>query len=93
MFSILTQAVNLRERRERERRQEEENNRTDIMNHLQGELLSENMQRGTRVRRDCYKGMTPEQIREFTNWQRQQADEKMVNSTRKADRRLLFLSD
>ncbi|MCJ8734435.1 hypothetical protein PDJAM_G00235340 [Pangasius djambal] len=69
-------AVELRERRERERCQEEENNRTDILNHLQGELLSENTQRSARVRRDCYKGMTPEQIREFTNCQRQQAEEK-----------------
>ncbi|KAB5571595.1 hypothetical protein PHYPO_G00226830 [Pangasianodon hypophthalmus] len=57
-------AVELREQRERERRQVEENNRTDILNHLQGELLSESVQRSARVRRDCYKGMTPEQIRE-----------------------------
>ncbi|XP_060782730.1 RIB43A-like with coiled-coils protein 2 [Neoarius graeffei] len=69
-------AVKLQERKERERRQEEENNRTDILNHLQGELLSENTQRSARVRRDCYKGMTPEQIREFTICQQQQAEEK-----------------
>ncbi|KAK3564793.1 hypothetical protein QTP86_027821 [Hemibagrus guttatus] len=69
-------AVGSREQRERERRQEEENNQADILNQLQGDLLSENPQRSTRARRDCYKGMTPEQIREYTECQRQQAQEK-----------------
>lgn len=76
---LVRQAVELRERREREHRQEEENNQTDILNHLQGELLSGNTQQSARARRDCYKGMTPEQIREFTDCQRQQAEEKRVN--------------
>ncbi|TSS60397.1 RIB43A-like with coiled-coils protein 2 [Bagarius yarrelli] len=68
-------AVKMRERKERERRQEEENNQTDILNHLQGTLLSDNPQ-SSGARRDCYRGMTPEQIREFTEYQRQQAEEK-----------------
>lgn len=92
VFRSFTQAVKLQEWKERERRQEEENNRTDILNHLQGELLSENTQRSARVHRDCYKGMTPEQIREFTICQQQQAEEK-VNSTHTPDRRLLSLKD
>lgn len=83
----------MQERRERERCQDEENNRTEILNHLQGELLSENTQRSARVCRDCYKGMTPEQIREFTICQQQQAEEKRVNSTHTPDLRLLFLKD
>ncbi|XP_053487401.1 RIB43A-like with coiled-coils protein 2 isoform X2 [Ictalurus furcatus] len=69
-------ADKLRAQREREHWKEEENNQSDNLNHLQGELLSESIQQSARVHRDCYKGITPEQIREFTNCQRQQAEEK-----------------
>lgn len=84
---IFTQAVEWQERREREHRQEEENNQTEILNHLQGKLLNEN----ARERRECYKGMASEQIREFANCQQQQAEEKRVNST--PDRCLLIPND
>lgn len=93
MFWIFTQADKLRAQREREHCKEEENNQGDNLNHLQGELLSESIQQSARVHRDCYKGITPEQIREFTNCQRQQAEEKRVSSTHRPDGHLLFLND
>ncbi|XP_076878236.1 RIB43A-like with coiled-coils protein 2 [Brachyhypopomus gauderio] len=69
-------------RRERERQEEEENNRTDIQNQLQGALLSESKERSVRVpglpitRRDCYRGMTTEQLQHIAHCQRQQAEER-----------------
>ncbi|XP_060741326.1 RIB43A-like with coiled-coils protein 2 [Tachysurus vachellii] len=69
-------AAESQERRERERHQEEENNQTDILNQLQGDLLDETLEPYTRARKDCYKGMTLEQAREYTMCQREQAAEK-----------------
>lgn len=91
--SIFTQAADSQERRERERRQEEENNQTDILNQLQGDLLDETPEPYTRGRRDCYKGMTLEQYREYTMCQREQAAEKRVSSTHRPEHWLLFLND
>ncbi|XP_062855736.1 RIB43A-like with coiled-coils protein 2 [Trichomycterus rosablanca] len=77
-------AAEKQELREKERLEEEENNRTEILNHLQGELLNEKTQWNTRVpglpqpRRDCYKGMTPEQLRHYTDFQLQQAEQKTL---------------
>ncbi|GAA6070520.1 RIB43A-like with coiled-coils protein 2 [Tachysurus ichikawai] len=86
-------AADSQERRERERRQEEENNQTDILNQLQGDLLDETPEPYTRGRRDCYKGMTLEQYREYTMCQREQAAEKRVSSTHRPEHWLLFLND
>ncbi|XP_017576530.1 RIB43A-like with coiled-coils protein 2 [Pygocentrus nattereri] len=72
-------AAGVMKRRESERHKEEENNQADVLNQLQGELLSESPQRVpglTRVRRDCYKGLTPQQLMHYTNYQQQQAEEK-----------------
>lgn len=78
---VFTQAMELQVQRERERQEEEENNQRDILSHLQGELLSENPPPSARGRREYYKGLTPEQIREFTDCLQQQTEEKRVNST------------
>ncbi|XP_036424034.1 RIB43A-like with coiled-coils protein 2 [Colossoma macropomum] len=72
-------AAEVIKRQENERRKEEENNQADVLNQMQGELLSESPQRVpglTRVRRDCYKGLTPQQLMHYTNYQQQQAEEK-----------------
>lgn len=56
------------------------------MNQLNGDLLTENPAQSasalgpSRLRRDCYKGMTPKELQQYTLGQLQQADEKRVNS-------------
>ncbi|KAI4881272.1 hypothetical protein NFI96_033794 [Prochilodus magdalenae] len=83
-------AAEVSERQERERRETEENNLVDVLNQLQGELLSENPQRvpGLRVRRDCYKGLTPQQLMHYTNYQQQQAEEKKRVRVRQQEEKL-----
>ncbi|XP_072519972.1 RIB43A-like with coiled-coils protein 2 isoform X2 [Salminus brasiliensis] len=77
----LALAAEVSEQRERQRREEEEKNRVDVLNQLQGELLSESTQQSSRVpglprvRRECYKGMTPQQLLHYTSYQRQQAED------------------
>lgn len=78
----LALAAKMSEQRERQRHEEEENNQVDILNQLQGELLSESTEQSSRVpglprqRRDCYKGMTPQQLMHYTNYQKQQAEDR-----------------
>ncbi|XP_066505968.1 RIB43A-like with coiled-coils protein 2 [Hoplias malabaricus] len=78
----LALAAELSQQREKERHEEEKNNQADILNQLQGEVLRESTQRSVgvpgqpRVRRDCYKGMSPQQIKDYTTYQLQQATER-----------------
>ncbi|KAM9471213.1 RIB43A-like with coiled-coils protein 2 [Clarias gariepinus] len=81
-------ADKLREQREQSRHQEEENNQADILNHLHGKLKCKKKPQSARVCRDCYKGMTSEQIREVANCQRQQAEEKKRAQVEQNEERL-----
>ncbi|XP_038842818.1 RIB43A-like with coiled-coils protein 2 isoform X2 [Salvelinus namaycush] len=78
----LTKAAENAEKRWKEWQQQEEDNRTDILNQLQGELLRESQEQGIsvlglpRLRPDSYKGLTDEQLRHIINCQQQQIDEK-----------------
>ncbi|KAM9570861.1 RIB43A-like with coiled-coils protein 2 isoform 3-T5 [Salvelinus alpinus] len=78
----LTKAAENAEKRWKEWQQQEEDNRTDILNQLQGELLRESHEQGIsvpglpRLRPDSYKGLTDEQLRHIINCQQQQIDEK-----------------
>ncbi|XP_007228416.3 RIB43A-like with coiled-coils protein 2 [Astyanax mexicanus] len=78
----LALAAERSEQRERQRREEEENNQVEILNQLQGELLNESIEQSSRVpgrprlRRDCYKGMTPQQLLHYSNYQKQQAEDR-----------------
>ncbi|KAA0724477.1 RIB43A-like with coiled-coils protein 2 [Triplophysa tibetana] len=78
----LSLAAEITQRRLQEHREEEENNRTDIVNQLNGDLLTENPAQSTsvlgpsRLRRDCYKGMSPKELEQYTLGQQQQAEEK-----------------
>ncbi|XP_029614808.1 RIB43A-like with coiled-coils protein 2 isoform X1 [Salmo trutta] len=78
----LTKAAENAEKQWKEWQQQEENSRTDILNQLQGELLSESQEQGIsvlglpRLRPDSYKGHTDEQLRHIINCQQQQIDEK-----------------
>lgn len=55
------------------------------MNHLNGDLLTENPAQSasvlgpSRLRRDCYKGMSPKELEQYTLDQQQQAAEKKVS--------------
>lgn len=55
------------------------------MNQLNGDLLTENPQQSasvlgpSRLRRDCYKGMSPKELQQYTLGQQQQAEEKRVS--------------
>ncbi|XP_030642902.1 RIB43A-like with coiled-coils protein 2 [Chanos chanos] len=69
-------------RRQRERYEEEENKKMDILNHLQGELLSKSQDQSaslrgySRLRSDSYLGLSLQQLQHFTDLQLQQAEEK-----------------
>ncbi|KAL1247446.1 hypothetical protein QQF64_022822 [Cirrhinus molitorella] len=62
--------------------EEEENNQTDILNQLNGDLLMENPEQNisvlgpSRLRRDYYKGMSPKELQEYTQYQLQQAEDR-----------------
>lgn len=78
----LTKATENAEKRWKEWQQQEEDNRTDILNQLQGELLSESQEQGIsvlglpRLSPNSYKGLADEQLQHIINCQQQQIDEK-----------------
>uniref|UniRef100_A0A8C8IKW0 RIB43A-like with coiled-coils protein 2 n=1 Tax=Oncorhynchus tshawytscha TaxID=74940 RepID=A0A8C8IKW0_ONCTS len=78
----LTKAAENAEKRWKEWQQQEEDNRTDILNQLQGELLSESQEQGIsvlglpRLSPDSYKGLADEQLQHIINCQQKQIDEK-----------------
>ncbi|XP_066580646.1 RIB43A-like with coiled-coils protein 2 [Amia ocellicauda] len=79
----LSKAAETAEKRKLEKQQEEEDNRVEILNLLQGDLLSENPDQAIsvlgpqRVRPDHWKGLRPEEIKDITDFQLQQAQEKL----------------
>ncbi|KAL0968522.1 hypothetical protein UPYG_G00267960 [Umbra pygmaea] len=79
-FNMAKAAENA-ERRRRERQQEQEDNRVDILNQLQGELLSESPEQAVsvlglaRLRPDSYKGLMNNQLQHI-HGQQQQIEEK-----------------
>nr|XP_055048784.1 RIB43A-like with coiled-coils protein 2 [Misgurnus anguillicaudatus] len=90
----LALAAEIRQRRLQERREEEENNQTDILNQLNGDLLTENPEQSasvlglSRLRRDCYKGMTPKELQHYTQYQQQQAEEKKRASLQQREKEM-----
>ncbi|KAL0155619.1 hypothetical protein M9458_049882, partial [Cirrhinus mrigala] len=78
----LALASEITHRRLQERDEEEENNQTDILNQLNGDLLMENPEQNisvlglSRLRRDYYKGMSPKELQEYTQYQLQQAEDR-----------------
>ncbi|NP_001230078.1 RIB43A-like with coiled-coils protein 2 [Danio rerio] len=78
----LALAAEITHRRLQEHREEEENNQTEIYNQLNGDLLMENPEQNvsvlglSRLRRDCYKGMSPQELQTYTQYQRQQAEDR-----------------
>ncbi|KTG41828.1 hypothetical protein cypCar_00015133 [Cyprinus carpio] len=75
-------AAEITNRRLQEHHEEEENNQTDILNQLNGDLLMENPEQNmsvlglSRLRRDYYKGMSPEELQQYTQYQLQQAEQR-----------------
>lgn len=82
---VCSQATENAEKRWKEWQQQEEDNRTDILNQLQGELLSESQEQGIsvlglpRLSPNSYKGLADEQLQHIINCQQQQIDEKRVH--------------
>ncbi|XP_051975668.1 RIB43A-like with coiled-coils protein 2 [Xyrauchen texanus] len=78
----LALAAEMTNRRRQERHEEDEDNQTDILNQLNGDLLTENPEQRasvlglSRMRRDLYKGMTPEELQKYTQYRQQQAEER-----------------
>ncbi|XP_026058030.1 RIB43A-like with coiled-coils protein 2 [Carassius auratus] len=76
----LALAAEITNRRQQEHHEEEENNQTDILNQLNGDLLMENPEQNisvlgqSRLRRDYYKGMSPKELQQYTQYQQQQAE-------------------
>ncbi|MBN3319017.1 RIBC2 protein, partial [Atractosteus spatula] len=79
----LAKAADRAEKKKLEKQQEEEDNQVEISNLLQGDLLSENPEQAAsilgpqRIRPDTWKGLRPEDLQEITNFQLQQAQDKM----------------
>ncbi|XP_067292740.1 RIB43A-like with coiled-coils protein 2 [Pseudorasbora parva] len=78
----LALAADITHRRVKEHHEEEENNQTDILNQLNGDLLMENPEQNvsvlglSRLRRDCYKGMRPKELQQYTQHQLEQAEDR-----------------
>ncbi|KAK9952246.1 hypothetical protein ABG768_018099 [Culter alburnus] len=78
----LALAAEITHRRLQEHHEEEENNQTDILNQLNGDLLMENPEQNvsvlglSRLRRDYYKGMSPKELQQYTQYQLQQAEDR-----------------
>ncbi|XP_041747033.1 RIB43A-like with coiled-coils protein 2 isoform X1 [Coregonus clupeaformis] len=78
----LAKAAENAEKRWKEWQQEEEDNRTDILNQLQGELLSESQEQGIsvlglpRLRPDSCKGLTNEQLQHIIDCHQQQIEKR-----------------
>ncbi|XP_008580992.1 PREDICTED: RIB43A-like with coiled-coils protein 2 [Galeopterus variegatus] len=77
------QAMEAAEKKKQERKQEQEDNLSEIANLLRGDLLSENPQQAAssfgphRVVPDRWKGMTQEQLEQIRLVQKQQVQEKL----------------
>ncbi|XP_043084362.1 RIB43A-like with coiled-coils protein 2 isoform X2 [Puntigrus tetrazona] len=75
-------AAEIANRRLQEHHEEEESNQTDILNQLNGDLLMENPEQNisvlglSRLRREYYKGMSPKELQQYTQYQLQQAEDK-----------------
>nr|XP_023694236.1 RIB43A-like with coiled-coils protein 2 isoform X1 [Paramormyrops kingsleyae] len=79
----LAMAAESSERRHQARLQEEAANGEEILNQLQGPLLSESLGYGDRLRRtqpSSYKGMNQDQLRQIRECQRQQVEDRQVRS-------------
>nr|XP_033777922.1 RIB43A-like with coiled-coils protein 1 [Geotrypetes seraphini]XP_033777933.1 RIB43A-like with coiled-coils protein 1 [Geotrypetes seraphini]XP_033777943.1 RIB43A-like with coiled-coils protein 1 [Geotrypetes seraphini] len=76
------QAAALERQRQLEKQKDEDDNFTEIYNHLTGDILTENPAAATscfqlhRVITDRWKGMTPEQVQDISRTQKQQKEEK-----------------
>ncbi|XP_077066745.1 RIB43A-like with coiled-coils protein 2 [Siphateles boraxobius] len=87
-------AAEITHRRLQECQEEEENNQTDILNQLNGDLLMENPEQKvsvlglSRLRRDCYKGMSPEELQQYTQYQLQQAEDKKSAAMKQREKEL-----
>ncbi|KAJ8002873.1 hypothetical protein DPEC_G00163480 [Dallia pectoralis] len=81
------------EKRRKEAQQEQENNRTDILNHLQGELLTESLEQGVsvlglpRLRPDHYKGLVNQQLQPTDGRQQQIEEKKRIQAERQQQER------
>ncbi|XP_016399696.1 RIB43A-like with coiled-coils protein 2 [Sinocyclocheilus rhinocerous] len=78
----LALAAEITNRHLQEHHEEEENNQTDILNQLNGDLLMENPEQNisvlglSRLRKDYYKGMSPKELQQYTQYQLQQAEDR-----------------
>ncbi|KTG05953.1 hypothetical protein cypCar_00018124 [Cyprinus carpio] len=78
----LALAAEITHRHLQEHHEEEENNQMDILNQLNGDLLMENPEQNisvlglSRLRRDYYKGMSPKELQQCTQYQLQQAEDR-----------------
>lgn len=78
------QAHETEDRRRLQKQQEEDDKRTDILNHIHSDLLTENPAVASsafgpnRVVPDRWKGMSPEQLEAIRRTQQQQVEEKEV---------------
>ncbi|XP_036833908.1 RIB43A-like with coiled-coils protein 2 isoform X1 [Oncorhynchus mykiss] len=81
----LAKAAENAEKQWKKWQQEEEDNRTDILNQLQGELLSKSQEQGISVlglphlRADSCKGLTNEQLQHVIDCHQQRIEEKSVH--------------
>uniref|UniRef100_A0A8C2HSG2 RIB43A domain with coiled-coils 2 n=1 Tax=Cyprinus carpio TaxID=7962 RepID=A0A8C2HSG2_CYPCA len=78
----LALAAEITHRHLQEHHEEVENNQMDILNQLNGDLLMENPEQNisvlglSRLRRDYYKGMSPKERQQCTQYQLQQAEDR-----------------
>ncbi|XP_010881559.3 RIB43A-like with coiled-coils protein 2 isoform X2 [Esox lucius] len=89
----LAKAAENAEKRWKEWRQEQEDNRTDILNQLQGEVLTESKEQGIsvlglpRLRPDHYKGLMNTQLQLIDDQQRQIEEKKRILAEQQQEER------